>query len=222
MKNIILLIALGLIMTSCAPTSTMPIKSVAYKTLYEEKPLSILVLPPINKSTKVDAKELFYSSLIIPLTQKGYYVIPPLLGMEILKEESAYDSEMFVNSSMKNVGELFGADAVLFTTIHEWTKTTILSQIQVKIEYVLKSTKTDEILFNRVGNVTLSLSTNSGSLLVDLVAGVVSTALTKEIVAGRKCNVYTIDDIPAGKYCPNFGIDGEIKSKPKEFVTIIQ
>ena len=29
---------------------------------------------------------------------------------------------------MQPVGRLFGVDAVLFTTIHEWTKTTIAAQ----------------------------------------------------------------------------------------------
>ena len=218
MKNTIYIFVLLLIMSSC--TTTMPVtttKSVAYKKLYEERPLAILALPPINKSTNVEAKELFYSSLAIPFTLKGYYVISPLLAMEILKEESAYDAEMFVNSSMKNVGTLFGVDAVLFTTIHEWTKTTITSQIRVTIEYVLKSTKTDEVLFNRVGSVVLCLNPGSGYLLLDMLVGAISTSLTKEIRVGRDCNFYTISDIPAGKYSPDFGLDGESLSQPKEF-----
>ena len=220
MKRILTIFILSFLTVGCA--TTMPVKSVAYKKLYEEKPLSILALPPINKSTKVEAKELFYSSLVVPFTLKGYYVMPPLLAMEILKEESAYDAEMFVNSSMKKVGELFGVDAVLFTTIHEWTKTTIASQIKVKIEYVLKSTKTDEVLFNRIGDVTLSLSMNSGNPFVDLVGGLLSTAFTKEIIVGRSCNIYTIEDMPSGKYSPDFGKDGAIISQPKEFKIVLR
>ena len=219
MKKLIYIFILGLVVTSCAPT--MPTKSATYKNLYEEKPLSILALPPINRSTKVEAKELFYSSLAVPFTLKGYYVMPPLLAMEILKEESAYDAEMFLNSSMKRVGELFGVDAVLFTTIHEWTKTAIASQIRVKIEYMLKSAKTDEILFNRIGDVTLSTTMNTGNAFADLIGGMVSTALTKEIVVGRNCNIYTLSDIPAGKYSPNFGMDGQEPAQPKEFKAII-
>jgi len=122
---------------------------------------------------------------------------------------------------MKKVGELFGVDAVLFTTIHEWTKTYIASQVHVKIEYLLKSTKTDEILFNRIGDVTLRISMNSGNAFVDLVGGMVATSMTKEIVVGRNCNIYTISDIPAGKYSPMLGLDGEKPSKPKEFKSTI-
>jgi hypothetical protein len=220
MKQILYFAALIVLLASCTATK-LQTKSVTYKTLYEEKPLSILALPPINKSTKVEAKELFYSSLAVPFTLNGYYVMPPLLSMEILKEESAYDAEMFINGSMKKVGELFGVDAVLFTTIHEWRKTSIASQVNVKIEYLLKSTKTDEILFNRIGDVTLSISMNTGNPLVNIVGSMIATSLTKEIVVGRNCNMYTISDIPAGKYSPLFGLDGEKKAQPKEFRSVI-
>lgn len=221
MKKILYFALLAVLIASCTPAKLLT-KSATYKTLYEEKPLSILALPPINKSTKVEAKELFYSSLAVPFTLNGYYVLPPLLSMEILKEESAYDSEMFINGSMKKVGELFGVDAVLFTTIHEWTKTAIASQINVKIEYLLKSTRTDEILFNRIGDVTLNISLNTGNPLVNIVGSMIATSLTKEIVVGRNCNIYTISDIPAGKYSPMFEKDGELKAQPKNFRSVIQ
>lgn len=221
MKKFLYFTLLVAILGSCTPAKLVT-KSVTYKNIYQEQPLSILALPPINRSTKVEAKELFYSSLAVPFTLNGYYVMPPLLSMEILKEESAYDSEMFINGSMKKVGELFGVDAVLFTTIHEWTKTAVASQIRVKIEYLLKSTKTDEILFNRIGNVTLNISMNSGSLLVNMVGSMIATALTKEIVVGRNCNFYSLSDIPAGKYSPQFGKDGEANAQAKEFSVVLQ
>jgi hypothetical protein len=218
MKKLITLAAAALIFTSCAVQK----KSVVYKSLYEAKPASIIVMPPINKSTKVEAKELFYSSLAVPITLKGYYTMPQLLTMEILKEESAYDSEMFIDRSAKQIGDVFGVDAVLFTIIHDWQKMTILSQITVKIEYILKSTKDDQILFNRIGSVTLDQSQggSGGGLagaLVSVTAGMISTALTREIVVGRKCNDYTLSDMPAGKYSPMFDIDGEQSAGNKEF-----
>lgn len=215
MRNIFVLGIVAFFMMGCGATG--PLKSVTYKAIYDEKPLSILALPPINKSTKVEAKELFYSSLVVPLAEKGYYVIPPLLAMEILKEESAYDSEMFFDRSVKKMGEVFGVDAVLFTVIHEWGKTTLLNQVNVKIEYILKSTKTDEVLFNRTGDVTLKQTMNSGNAIADLIGGMVATALTKEIVVGRKCNYFTLDDLPAGKYNTLFGQDGNTVAGEKEF-----
>lgn len=221
MKKIIYVLLAACLFASCG-SATKVMKSERYAKIYEEKPVSILVMPPINRSTKVEAKELFYSSLIVPLSQKGYYVMPPLLTMEILKEESAYDAEMFINNSMKQVGEMFGVDAVLFTTIDEWAKTTIASQIRVVVEYTLKSTKTDEIIFSRKGDITYSPNTNSGNVLANLIANVLITALKKEVDVGRACNVYTLGDIPAGKYSPSWEIDGNTLSGEESFKVRIQ
>lgn len=220
MKKILYIVSAVCLFASCSTTNAL--KSEQYAKMYEEKPVSILVMPPINRSTKVEAKELFYSSLIVPLSQRGYYVMPPLLTMEILKEESAYDAEMFVDSSMKQVGDLFGVDAVLFTTIHEWAKTTIASQIRVMVEYTLKSTQTDEVIFTRKGNIIYSPNSYTGSILGNLVSNMLMTALTKEIEIGRKCNMYTLGDLPAGKYSPSWGTDGHTDAGAESFTVQIQ
>ncbi|MDR0907535.1 MAG: DUF799 domain-containing protein [Rikenellaceae bacterium] len=220
MKKIIYILIVACLVVSCSTTRVT--KSERYAEIYEEKPVSILVMPPINRSTKVEAKELFYSSLVVPLSQRGYYIMPPLLTMEILKEESAYDAEMFVGSSMRRVGELFGVDAVLFTTIHEWAKTTLAAQIRVVVEYTLKSTKTDEVLFSRKGDITYTPSSNSGNSLADVLSSMLTTALTSEIEVGRKCNVYTLGDLPAGKYSPSWGADGDTPSGAQSFKAQIQ
>ena len=215
MRKIIYLLAVTIMVTSCGSTGLL--KSDRYSAIYNERPTSILVMPPINNSNNVEAKELFYSSLIVPLSQKGYYVMPPLLTMEILKEESAYDSEMFIERSMKQMSTLFGVDAVLFTTIQEWAKSTIGSQIRVIVEYKLISANTDEVLFYRKGDITYSPSANSGNILADILTNMLTTALTKEIEIGRKCNNYTLGDLPAGKYNPAVGTDGQISSGNETF-----
>lgn len=215
MRNILICLLLAGIFTGCS--SKRLLKKDAYSALYREKPLSVLVLPPINRSVKVEAKEAFYSSLSVPIAQRGYYTMPPLLAMDILKEESAYDSEMFVGQSMKKIGEVFGTDAVLLTTIHSWSKVSIAQCIKVKIEYQLISTATDEVLFHRTGDITVSTAVNAGNPIASLVASIVVTALSKEIVAGQRCNMYTFKDLPAGKYHAYFGQDGKEKAQPKEF-----
>ena len=76
MRILFILGVVAVIMSGCGATG--PLKSETYKSLYDEKPLSILALPPINKSTKVEAKELFYSSVVGPLAEKGFSVMPPV------------------------------------------------------------------------------------------------------------------------------------------------
>jgi len=203
-KNIVLLVLITIAITSC--TTTKPIlKTVAYKGMYSEKPVSILLMPPINNSTAVDAKEYFHSTLIVPLANAGFYVIPPFLSMEILKKESAYDSELFFKSSVSKFGEIFGADLVLFTIINKWDKT--YGNVSVGVEYILKSTKTNEILYDRSGiiNYNTSVSGGSGGLVgafVSIAATAISTAATKYVDVARVSNSYTLKDLPLGKYAP--------------------
>jgi len=203
-KTTILFVLITIVLSSCSTPKTV-LKTVAYKGMYNEKPHSVLLMPPINRSTAVDAKEYFHSTLIVPLANAGFYVIPPFLSMEILKKESAYDAELFLNSSLTKFGEIFGADMVLFTIINKWDKT--YGNVSVGVEYILKSTKTNEILYDRKGiiNYNTSISSSGGGLvgaLINVAATSINTAATKYVDVARVCNGYTLSDLPIGKYAP--------------------
>lgn len=228
MKKIIIavIVSVVIVFTGCKTTSDLT-KAKAYPDIYEEKPVSILIMPPINRSTNVDAKEYFHSTLNVPLANAGYYVIPPFLSMEILKKESAYDSELFLDGSVNKFGQVFGADMVLFTIIDKWDKSAIAANVYVEVEYIIKSTKTNEILFHRKGDVTYDASVSSGSggllgALVDIAASAINTAATKYVDVARACNTYTLGDIPAGKYSPSFGTDGLENAGKKDFEVNLQ
>lgn len=189
---------------SCSTTQPI-LKTEAYKGMYSEKPLTILLMPPINKSTAVDAKEYFHSTLNVPLANAGFYIIPTFLSMEILKKESAYDSELFINAPLTKFGEVFGADVVLFTIIHKWDKT--YGMVHVEVEYLLKSVKTNEVLYTRKGqiNYNTTVTSSGGGLagaLIAAVATVAVTAATKYVDVARIANTYTFKDMPLGKYSP--------------------
>lgn len=210
-----------IVASSCTTTSKIP-KSTAYKGIYDEKPLSVLLMPPINRSTNVEAKEYFHSTLNIPIANAGYYVVPPFLSMEILKRESAYDSELFLDAPLTKFGEVFGADVVVFTIIHKWDKSGLAAKVYVEVEYIIKSIKTNEVIYTRKGNVTYDASINSGAgglagALVNMAASAINTALTKYVDVARACNAYTFKDLPAGKYSPIYGTDGAEMSGKKEY-----
>jgi hypothetical protein len=222
MKKLNYIIVLVVIVLSSCTTTSKISKSTAYKGMYDEKPLSVLVMPPINRSTNVEAKEYFHSTLNVPIANSGYYVIPPLLSMEILKKESAYDSELFLDSSLNKFGEVFGADLVVFTIIHKWDKSAILSKVNVEVEYIIKSINTNEILYTRRGNVTYDASVSTGmggiaGLVANLAASAINTALTKYVDVARACNAYTFKDLPAGKYSQNFNLDSAEMSGNENF-----
>lgn len=192
----------AIVLSSCAATK---LKSEAYKELYKEKAVSVLVMPPINKSTHVEAKEYFYSTLNHEIAEDGYYVFPQFLTMEVLKQESAYDSELFVDRDDYSIFKgALGADLILFTTIHNWKKSHIGGKINVDIEYTIKSTTSGAVLYHRRGDVSVDTSVNTGNVIANLIATAISTAVTSYVSVARVTNLYTLESLPKGKYHHNY------------------
>lgn len=224
MKRILYFIILCYIAASCGTLNTITRES-QYAKMYEEKPVTLLVMPPINNSTNVEAKDLLYTSISRPLIEAGYYVIPPLLAMDVLKAESAYDSEMFFDAPLSVFNNYFGADAVVFSIIDTWAKKGL--GIETKIRYVIKSAYTNEILFDRSCDLYLDLSVDSGAdgllgALVDLAASAINTAATDHITAARKANYFILRDIPRGKYSPEYMLDKETIAETKDIVANVK
>ena len=221
MKKIALVLICCFMAMGCAPLLT---RGEQYAKLYEQKPTTILVMPPINNTTNVEAKELLYTSISKPLIESGYYVISPYLAMEVLKQESAYDSELFIDAPLTQFHKYFGADAVVFSIIDTWAKQGF--GIRTNITYIVKSALTNDVLFEKSCDLYLNLSSNSGSgsafgAIVDLIASAVNTAATDHIAAARKANYYIFTDIPRGKYHPNFMQDQSESATAKELKAVV-
>jgi len=222
MKKTIIILGLFVVFLSGCTTTSPVTKSVAYKGMFDEKPLTILIMPPINRSTNVEAKEYFHSTLYVPVSNCGFYVIPPFLSMEILKKESAYDAELFLDAPLQKFGEVFGADLALFTIIHKWDKSGILAKVYVEVEYIVKSIKTNEVVYTRHGNITYNASVSTGApgivgLIANVAISAINTAATNYMDVARVCNSFTFKDFPAGKYSPMYNLDGNDLAGMKVF-----
>lgn len=203
MKKIIGIIMAVVSLASCSTPTTL---SQQYPGMYEEKPLSIAIMPPINQTTHAEAKDYFYTTMYMPLCEKGYYVYSPYLTMEMFQQESAYDAEMFLEADLTPFRNVLDADAAMFTIIKDWRRNNVGGMLTVKIEYILRSTKTGQILYTREGEVKVDTSIDGGSgglgALVGMIATAINTAATDKVVAGRKCTAFVLTDLPAGKYSP--------------------
>lgn len=224
MKRLILFAFACVLVSSCGMMNTVT-RETQYAKMYEEKPVTLLVMPPINNSTNVEAKDLLYTSISRPLVEAGYYVISPLLAMDILKSESAYDSELFIEAPLTMFNNFFGADAVVFSVIDSWTKKG--TGIQTKIRYVIKSAHTNDILFERSCDLYLDLSVSSQSnsalgALVSLAASAINTAATDHIIAARKANYFVLRDIPRGKYSPDHQLDKDVIAEDKDIIANVK
>lgn len=203
-------------LASCAPTIT---RGVQYPQMYAEKPVTIVVMPPINQTNFVEAKDYFYTTMYMPLCEKGYYAFSPNLMMSVLQEQSAYDSEMFIEGDLSTFKTALGADAAMFTVIKSWKRANALGKITAGVEYILRSTKTGQTLYQREGLITLDTSINAFGggigMLVNIAATTIATAATDKVEAGRVCTQYVLSDMPEGRYGANYDKDQNMAAGKK-------
>jgi len=186
--------------------------------MYEEKPVSILILPPINESTAVEAKEYYSTTIQEPLAFSGYYVFPYPVTADVLKMEGIYDTELLVDMPLAKFKEYFGADAVLFTTIKKWdlSYVVIASTLTVSVDCKLKSTISDQTLWKYTGTVVVDLSGgNTGGGIAGLIAKAIvaamSSAMADYVPYARQANYRALTSMPYGKYHAQYNKDQNVK-----------
>jgi hypothetical protein len=205
----------------CNPTIT---KQDFAPKMYEQHPVSILVLPPQNKSTAADAKEYYTTTIAEPLTNSGYYVYPVEVVNDVLKQEGLYDTETMLNVPPQKFKEFFGADAVMYVTILEWDThyMVIAGSVSVRIACVLKSTTSGDILWFYDDVINLDTSGDSGGagglagLLAKAVTTAIKTAATQYVPIARNVNKQILVAIPYGKYHPDYNKDAKVKIVKKK------
>lgn len=119
---------LGLLLGGCAsqPSFVDPLPE-----FHEARPRSILVVPIVNHSVAVQAPTYVLSTLSKVIGERGYYVFPVNTVKTLLEYEGLYEAAEVHAEAVGELAELFGADAVLYVTVHEW-----------RAEYVLLKTTT--------------------------------------------------------------------------------
>ena len=204
------------ILLACAPK--MSTKSAEFPLMYEERPASILILPPMNESTAADAKEYYSTTIQEPLAFTGYYTFPYPITSEILKMEGIYDTELLVNLPLSKFKEYFGADAVLFTTIKKWDLSymVLASTLTVSIDCKLKSTTSNQILWKYTGTVVVDLSGGDAGgglagLIVKAIVAAVQSALADYVPYARQANYRALSSMPYGKYHTEHNKDQQVQ-----------
>lgn len=205
------------ILNGCGPTHVT--KGDKFPLLYQERPVTILVLPPINQTTAADAKEYYATTIAEPLSLFGYYVLPIEVTSEILKMEGIYDTELLLRTPPQKFKTYFGADAVLYTTIEKWDVTYVFfsSTLTVAIQCVLKSAVSGETLWQRKSLVEVNLSGGNQSvtsfldIAIQAAATAVRTARADYVPCAMEANYIALATIPTGKYHPMHGKDGNEK-----------
>lgn len=153
-----------------------------YTALKLENPHSILVVPAVNRSTEVTAPNYYLTTIPVPIVERGYYVFPINMVKRVLEDDGLSDADLVFQGDPTRLGEMFGADAILYVTIERWDARylVISTTVTVDFSYVLKSGKTGETLWkNQVHLEYTPQTASAGNPIADLVVMAVQAALTK-------------------------------------------
>ena len=211
-----LALALLIALLACAPAA----RQRDYSRLVAADPRAILIVPVVNKSVEVDAPDYFLSALPVPLAERGYYVFPVNLVKRVLEDDGLADASMVHDADPIRLCSIFGADAVLYATIEQWTaRYVLLSTITtVEFSYLLKDCKTGAELWSGHHALRHDSSAGQQGLLVAALLAAVEKSKPSYMPMARRANsdalAFPGPGLPAGPYRPEHGHDLEPAARP--------
>jgi hypothetical protein len=170
-----------------------------YTLFHAHQPRSVLVLPPLDNSMEVDAAYAYLSTVTVPLAERGYYVFPVAVVDRMLRDNGLPGPGEMHQAPLQRLGEVFGADAVLYITLHDWGTAyrVIDSATEVTAEASLVDVASGTEIWHGKHTATYSSASGSGGLAEMLLGAVVnqiaSSISDPSLDVARECN--------AGLFC---------------------
>jgi hypothetical protein len=205
------LVALPLLLAGCVTP-----QSHDYTAYRAHFPRSILVLPPLNESTDIHATYSCFSTVTMPLAERGYYVFPVAVVDQLFKENGMPTPGEMHQAPLNKIREIIGADAVLYITVKKYGSSyqVINSATVVDAEASLVDTVSGTVLWTGRVAAQDNSSGGSGSIIGELVAALVMQIISESTDHARQvCRVANAqfgtqrNGLLFGPYNPGFGTD---------------
>jgi len=213
--------AIGFLFLACATEPTPK----DYPAFRESRPLSILVMPPVNLSPDIQAQTTFLATSTVPLAEAGYYVIPVALSNETFRQNGMTVAEEAHAIEFGRLREIFGADAALYITIYRFgARYQILnSAVEAEASARLVDLRNGMELWSGYAAVSDNSidsmgNIDSGESLLALLIGaavsqIINTVSDSSFYVGRKANYQMLSagegrrSLLYGQYHPKYGED---------------
>ena len=207
--TIVLLVLVAL--TGCATKKS-------YTAYFAHEPRSILIVPALNETSAVDAEPVYMTTVSRPLAERGFYVFPVYLTELLLRDLGLPEAGLVHELPLDRFREHFGADAVLFVTIKDWSNKYVVFQSStiVTVSFVLKDTRSGTVMWESMQSAARNSGGGGGSLLGMLITAAVTYAVNQMTDidyrplaqrANTQAFVMPGAGLPAGPYHPDFGRD---------------
>jgi len=152
-----------------------------YAAFKQNRPVSMLVLPPLNETPEVAATYGVLSQVTLPLAEAGYYVLPVSLMDETFRQNGLNNPAEIHDVSPQKLREIFGADAVVYIKVTKYgtSYAVIASETRVTAQARVVDLRTGQLLWR--GSATASSSEGRNPSQGGLV-GLLVTAIVTQIV----------------------------------------
>lgn len=141
------------------------------------QPRSILVVPPLNQVTDIQATTSVLATLPYFLAEKGFYVFPVNTVKTLLELEGYYEPAEVHAAPPEQLAVLFNADSVLYLTIHEWTSKYLIFNTTTEVDFGYRLVAADgELLWEERRRAAYTPNNNSGGGLGGLIVNAVQAA----------------------------------------------
>jgi len=165
-----------LVLSGCATTA-----GYNYSEYRQARPLSILVLPPMNSSVDVAASYGMLSQVTFPLAESGYYVVPVAVAAETFKQNGLSNPGDVHGLPIEKLREIFGADAALYIDVKEYGTSykVIASDTAVKAQAKLVDLRSGKLLWEGEARASSQENQqNQGGLIGALVSAVLNQIMS--------------------------------------------
>ncbi|MDR1462289.1 MAG: DUF799 domain-containing protein [Azoarcus sp.] len=196
-----------------------PQRQIDYSAFRANRPRSILVLPPVNRSPEIKAPTSFLSAATLPLGEAGYYVIPVTLSEETFKQNGVTVADEAQALPLDKLREIFGADAALYITIDRFgvSYRLIDSVVEASATAKLVDLRSGEELWQGYAYVSTGQNNNNGGGLVGMLVSaaikqIINTLSDRSREVGRAASYQLLstrrhNGLLYGPYHPGFGTD---------------
>jgi len=215
MKKLLIAAVAGLALAGCVATPDPK----DYSALRQSNMRSIVVVPVVNKSSDVDAANFFLTTIAVPLANRGYYVYPTNMVKTLMEREGLGDPNLIHTTNAQKIGEIFGADSVLYVEVLNWKANyaVLSSGITVELLYTLKSAKTGQVLWQDQRGYYHQRSASTGNIFADLISAAATAAFDSSrsdytpvaTIANGVAIGAPGQGLPYGPYEPRFGKDAK-------------
>ena len=189
-----------------------------YAAFQQSKPVTLLVMPPLNDSPDVNATPGVWAHATRPLAEAGYYVLPVTLVDETFKQNGINTANEAQDIPYPKLRDFFGADAAVYIRVTKYGTSyqVVASETRVEVEARILDLRTGTMLWEGKAFATSAEQSQQqqgglvGLLVAAVVKQIIGTATDASfnfagIANARLLGAPRYNGVPPGPRSPLYG-----------------